>query len=210
MAGLNSGGDNGGGGGSVATGTSTGGGNSAIDFPYSSDGKDTLDKLLASADYSEGRLRTETMADIENQMARRGLRTSGIHNTALTKTGAELSNASAAGRDSMALNVFNALNAERGQQMDYSLGLSNQSLQAQLAALNTANNQSMLNQQNRANMYGQVGGFLGNLLQPAAMNYLGDKWNLPQSRYQYNYQPQAAQYSSNPINWNFDTSGLNF
>ena len=51
----------------------------------------TMADLMAYADRGDDRLREQTLSDIEKQMQRRGLRTSGIHARAMEDAAAEIS-----------------------------------------------------------------------------------------------------------------------
>ena len=126
----------------------------------------TMSDLMAYADRGDDRLREQTLSDIEKQMQRRGLRTSGIHARAMEDAAGEISEASAAARQGMALEVFKAKTAAE-------LG------QAQLAqqAQYQANLQSQWNQEQRGQAWESIGGFIGEAsmpwLQQQLPNWLG-------------------------------------
>lgn len=115
----------------------------------------TMADLMAYADRGDDRLREQTLSDIEKQMQRRGLRTSGIHARAMEDAAAEISEASAAARKGMALEVFKAKTAaELGQQQ----------LAAQMQY--HADMQSQWNQEQRGQAWESIGSFLGEATMP--------------------------------------------
>jgi len=109
-----------------------------------------LARLYGQAEYSTGRTLDYGMGNIEKQMARRGLRTSGIHQQSLSRLLEETAMATAMGRYGMAGEV-------------YGLGLREQEMadRIRMFDVNMQYGQSQAHQQQRGAMWGAVGGLAG-------------------------------------------------
>ena len=105
------------------------------------EGYSALSKANDVVNADASKIRTETMRDIGNQMARRGIRTSGIHAQYLANTSEKLMRQQSLAKDSLALEGFNAIN----QSILGNRQLDTQTYLAQLGmAQQNANNQSAL------------------------------------------------------------------
>jgi|GEM_PF-7128075 len=86
-------------------------------------GKDVLEDLMGAVDKSTARARDTASSMIADQMQRRGVRTSGIHQQALTEMAGEMSRADAETKQRLALDVYNSIDqttqADLDRQLDY-------------------------------------------------------------------------------------------